>query len=154
MNSARNQLAGLQLIHKALLGGQLLFAAVLFFLMYTGKAEPGWRSLDRVLQALAIAVAAIAYLGGSKWYFTKKLQAARNSTSIQQKFDHFKKGSLVQWALLELATLFALISFLLTGNLAFFMMAVMLIFIFALLYPGPTKLAILLRETPEDLKML
>lgn len=154
MSTSGKQLAGLQLIHKALLGGQVLFAALLFILLYTGKIEPGWQSLDRMLQVIALIVAAVAYLAGSKWYFTKKLQEARDAQGIQEKFTHFKKGSLVQWGLLEMATLFALISFLLTGNLAFFMMAVMLIFIFALLYPGPTKLAILLRETPEDLKAI
>jgi hypothetical protein len=148
------QLKSLRLIHKALLISQLLFAGVFFSLIYLCEQVPLHPEWDRMLQLIALAIAFVAYVVGGKYIFNKRIIAARQHENIQEKFSLFRSASLIQYTLIEMASIVASFSFFLTGNLAFIIMALVLIFIFAILNPSSLKVSVLLREREEDIKQL
>lgn len=155
INKSSSSFRSLVLLHRALLAGQVVMGIMMYYLRSTSLNPPFNLELDRILQAVAIALAAIAYLVGTKWFFTKKIKEARESNgSTADKFAIYRTASLVQWALLEGTTLFAIVAFYLTGNLAFLVMAGMLVLIFALLMPSVMKIAILLRASEQEIRDL
>ncbi|MFM2358038.1 MAG: hypothetical protein RLY16_30 [Bacteroidota bacterium] len=155
INKSSSSFRSLVLLHRALLAGQVVMGVMMYYLRSTSLNPPFNLELDRILQAVAIALAAIAYLVGTKWFFTKKIKEARESNgSTADKFAIYRTASLVQWALLEGTTLFAIVAFYLTGNLAFLVMAGMLVLIFALLMPSVMKIAILLRASEQEIRDL
>lgn len=154
-NQSTRPFRQLLILHRALLVAQLFIGGMMYYLRSTMLNPTFDLQLDRILQAIAIALAAVAYLVGTKWLFTKRIKEARElNGSTAEKFAIYRSASVIQWALLEGTTFFALISFYLTGNLAFLVMAGMLILIFALLMPSVMKIAILLRESEQAIRDL
>lgn len=135
--------AFLRIIHLALLAGQLLFSGVVFYLVYAKIMLPSLQEQDKTFQLLAIAIAVIAYYSGNYLFKKKMSQLKENvNASITEKFVQYRTACLIQWALLEAATLFCGISFLLVGNYAFLALGGVLILWFALLAPNKTKIAL------------
>jgi hypothetical protein len=154
MPLAATQLKSLRLIHRVLLISQLFFAGIFFSLIYFNEQIPLHPEWDRMLQLLALAIAFVAYVVGGKYIFNKRINAARQLGNIQEKFSLFRSASLIQYILITMASLVASFSFYLTGNLAFIIMSLVLIFIFAILAPSSLKVSVLLREREEDIKQL
>lgn len=135
--------AFLRIIHLALLAGQVLFSGVVFYLVYAKIMLPSLQEQDKTFQLSAIAIAVIAYYSGNYLFKRKMLQLKENvNTTISEKFVQYRTTCLIQWALLEAATLFCGISFLLVGNYAFLALGGVLILWFALLAPNKTKIAL------------
>lgn len=135
--------AFLKIIHLALLSGQLLFSFVVFYMVYSKMMLPAMQDQDKTFQLMAIAFAALAYFAGNT-LFKKKMVQLRNTpdASIKEKFVQYRTACLIQWALLEAATLFCGVSFLLTGNYAFLALGGLLIVLFILLAPNRTRIAL------------
>ena len=141
----------LKIMHGAMLIGQLLFIAVLFYLVYSKKITAPLTDQDRIFQVIAIAFAAIAFFAGTS-LFKKKITTLRegfNSTA-KEKFEKYRSACIVQWALLEGAVLFCGICFFLTGNYAFLALAAVLILLFAMQVPNKTKMALQLGLSSTD----
>jgi hypothetical protein len=142
----------LQILHRALLLGVVLFAAIAFFLQYTGKFSSPVREKDQLLQLIAIAVCfAGGFIGAS--VFKKRILQTRNSQqSIAEKAAAYRSASIIQWALLEGPAIFCIICFLLVGNLAFLALAAAVLFWLALTGPSKIKIMLLLRLAEEDME--
>jgi hypothetical protein len=147
--------AVLKIIHNAMLAGQILFIAVLFYLGYTKDRTPSLDNIDKILQVAAVALAAIAFLGGAG-FFKKKLLAIRadEKATIKQKLDAYKMASIIQWAMLEAACLFCGVSFFIVGNFAFLALALVLMLLFGMLAPVKSKIAFQLGLNLTDIDEL
>jgi len=147
--------AVLKIIHNALLAGQILFIAVLFYLGYTKEQIPSLRNTDKILQVVAIAFAAAAFFGGAR-FFKQKLSEIRanDKASIKEKLDKYKVASIVQWALLEGACLFCGVSYFITGNAAFLALALVLMLLFGMQAPVKSKIAFQLGLNITDVEEL
>jgi hypothetical protein len=110
---------------------------------------------DRLFQIVALLFTGITFVVGNL-LFKKKVAALKGNTSltVQQQFEYYKTASLIQWALLEAATLFNGIAYFLVGNYSFIALAVILILLFAMLTPNKTKMAIQLGISPQNSKDL
>jgi hypothetical protein len=147
-----NSFKALKIIHTAMLTGQILFAVVICYLMLSKILTAAAPQVDRYLQIAVLVVVAAGYYLGS-FLFKKELVKIKEATSLsaQEKFTKYKTVSLIQWALLEVACLFCIISYFVTGNLANIGMAVLLIVLFALMAPNKTKIALQIGIDVEEL---
>ena len=103
----------LRILHLALLSGQLIFSGVVFYLVYSKIMIPSLQEQDKTFQLVTIAIAVIAYYSGNYLFKKKMLQLKENvNASINEKFVQYRTACLLQWALLEAATLVCGISFL------------------------------------------
>lgn len=133
----------LRILHLALLSGQLIFSGVVFYLVYSKIMIPSLQEQDKTFQLVTIAIAVIAYYSGNYLFKKKMLQLKENvNASINEKFVQYRTACLLQWVLLEAATLVCGISFLFVGNYAFLALGGILILWFALLAPNKTKIAL------------
>jgi hypothetical protein len=138
-----NALKALNLIHKALMMGQVLFAAVCVYLTYTKAIEFSAKELDRTLQVVALILTVGGIFAGTS-FFKKKLLLLRDmENSAKEKFDSYRLACIIQWALLEGPSLFCIICFLVTGNYAFLALMVVILFLFAM--TAPTRMKVLLQ---------
>ncbi|MBL0146909.1 MAG: hypothetical protein IPP48_15515 [Chitinophagaceae bacterium] len=112
MQQQKNSFKALQLIHKAMLLGQIV-AAVIFLILIASKMQTAaLQDKDRLFQVVAVVFSVAAVLIGS-YLFKKKITGIKNKfeASIADKFTQYRTASIVQWALLEGATLFSCIAF-------------------------------------------
>ena len=141
----------LQFLHKAMLIAMLLFAAVAFYLIYSNTFEPTLQQYDKVLQVVAIALSFGGFFIGSA-LLKKCIQSVKdNSESAEVKIASYRAVTIIQWALIEGPCLFALICFLLTGNLSFFLLAALFIILFAVTGPNRLKIMLLLQLSEEEM---
>ena len=142
----------LQVLHRAMLFGQILFMAVAFFLAYSNNFPPSFSHLDKILQVIGVTISFAGFFIGSS-VFKKKLQLARDSSAgIKTKAAAYRSAGIIQWALLEVPSLFCVICFLLTGNYAFIALAAALLFWFALQAPSKIKIMMLLRISENEME--
>jgi len=145
-------LRSLQILHKALMLGPVLFGAIAFYLVYTGKFSPSLAEQDQLLQLIAIAISFAAVFIGSSIFKTKVFQIRDAEQTVAEKAAAFRAVCLIQWALLEGASIFCIMCFLLTGNLAFLALAAAVMLWFALTGPSKMKIMLLLRLNETEME--
>lgn len=147
-------LRSLNILHKAMLAGQLLLAVAAFLLRYLEWMPASLQELDQTLQVIALLLCAVAYFLGAR-LFRQRVEDARdgNGTAFD-KAVVYRSAAILQWGLLEGASLFSSICFMLVGNLSFLFLAFALMIFFYLSGPSKMKLMLLLRLSEEEIKML
>ena len=149
-----NALKILNILHKALLMGQILFAAGCIYIVYTKAMLPPAKELDRILQVAALIIT-IAGIYAGMTIFKKKLVLIKEmQTGNKEKFSLYRSASIVQWALLEGPSIFCTISFFLTGNYAFLALVAGIIFLFVLMAPSKVKIITQLQISESELNDL
>ena len=144
----------LLLLHKSMLVGQLFFAMVAFYLVYSNQFTTSLSYLDRVLQLIAIAFSAAAVYGGNLLFKKKLAEAKAVITGAKEKMAIYRQACIIQLAMLEGAGLFSIICFLLTRNYAFLVMAAVLMALFAMMAPSKLKITIQLQITEAEIETL
>lgn len=138
-----NAFKALNIIHKGLMAGQVMFAAVTAYLLYSGAVIPAATELDRTLQVVALAITAAGIFAGFTIFKKKLVQVREMQSSAKEKFDQYRAACIIQWALMEGPAIFCIICFFLTGNYAFLAVVGFVIILFAM--TGPSKLRIQLQ---------
>lgn len=138
-----NAFRALNIIHKGLIAGQVMFAAVTAYLLYSGAVIPAATELDRTLQVVALAITAAGIFAGFTIFKKKLVQVREMQSSAKEKFDQYRAACIIQWALMEGPAIFCIICFFLTGNYAFLAVVGFVIILFAM--TGPSKLRIQLQ---------
>ena len=150
-----NGLSGLIIIHKAMLIGQLIFAAVSFYLVYTKSVPTGdMDNLDKILQVIAIVFSISGFMIGTSLFKKKLLQARSSDKGNTSKFELYRSASIIQWAFIEGPAIFCLIGFFLTSNYAFMALAATLLLLFTMMVPSKTKAAFQLGISEADMESL
>ena len=154
-SSGAGTLKTLLIMHKAMLAGQLIFAAVAFYLVYS-KSFPfqNLQELDRILQVVALVCSVGGFYTGLL-LFKKRLIAAREiQPDSKGKLAVYRQACILQWSLIEGPCLFVIICFLLTHNYAFLALAGVLILIFTMMAPSKMKIAFQLQISEEEVNEL
>lgn len=147
-------LTTLNILHKAMLVGQFIFAAAAFYLVYNNLFEPTMKEQERMFQVIAIALTAGGFFGGMN-IFKRKLQEIRSMQgSNRERFAAYRTACILQWALVEGPCLFCIIGFLLTGNYAFMALAGVLILLFVMLSPTRNKVMVHLNLSEQEMEEL
>ncbi len=141
-------LKSLRIIHLALLATQCIMLAIVLYLVIQKAMPPADKSLDKILQVIALTIS-FAGVYAAIVMVKKKLAVINASDkTLAEKANQYRMINIVQWAMLEGASLFVIICFLLTANYAFGALAVALIVFFILL--APTRLKIMLQLQLTD----
>ena len=141
-------------MHKALLMGQVLFACVCIYLVYTNTIPPSAQELDKILQVIALIAAAGGIYAGMTLFKKKLIQISAMQADAKEKFALYRTACLMQWALLEGPSIFCTICFFLTGNYTFLALVLIIIFIFILTAPSKLKMQLQLPISEAELEDL
>ena len=152
MNSSSG-FKSLNILHKTLLTGQIIFMAVVVVAAYSKMQLPVVsEEMGRILQVIVLLLAAGGFFAGSA-LFKKQLLKIREMqiATVKEKFTVYRSACILQWALLEGPCLFSIICFFLTGNYAFIALTTVLILLFTMLGPAKLKIALQLGISEEEL---
>ena len=147
-------LKALQIIHKAFMAGQILFASVCIYLIYSKLVLPAADELDKILQVVALIVTAGGIFAGMSLFKKKLMQIRETSNGAKEKFNLYRSACFVQWALLEGPSLFCIVCFFLTGNYAFLALMVVVLFLFSMTAPSKIKVLLQLQISEAELDEL
>jgi hypothetical protein len=137
----------LQRIHTAMLSGMVLFCIVSAVVHIPGRLAANG-NLNKILQVIVLAVSFILIKTGLT-IFERKLQAIPRNTPLLKKMASYKTAAIIKWAMIEVPVLLSVVSFLVTRNYAFIVLAFGLMVMFA--FQGPVKQKIMLQlQIPED----
>lgn len=149
-----NALKILNILHRALLTGQILFAAGCTYIVYSKTVEPPVKDLDSALQIAALIITAAGVYAGITIFKKKLILIREMQAGAKEKFSIYRSASIVQWALLEGPSLFSIICFFLTGNYAFLALAIVIIFLFVMTGPSKNKILTQLQISESGLDEL
>lgn len=132
----------LKILHQAMLMAQLIFAGIMFYLVYSKSIVPVMAAEEKMLQVIALISTAGSIFSGLG-IFKKKIALIKEQplSSTVEKLNSYKLACIFLWALIEMASFFNIICFILTGNYAFLALAAVLIIYFAMQAPTKNKVA-------------
>ena len=132
----KNFIQTLTLIHIALVIGVLIFTTVVY------NITKDWR-LDFNIKADVITVLPLVLATGGifigAFFYKSRMKALVNKSSLKEKLMGFQTASIVKFAMLEGPILFCIVVGMLTHNLVYLLLAVMLILYFISLRPTKVK---------------
>lgn len=136
MEPQPNYLRSLQILYKALLIGQLLFAVIVMLLVSKGIAGSGIGISGNTFFYVAIGLSVVA-VGMSYRLFGQKIEEAKQQDSLTAKLDGYRGAFILQLALCEGPALFSIICYFLTGyNMVLILLALLILNFIKL---SPTK---------------
>ena len=136
MQQQQSYFRSLQILFFALLGGQVLFLTMFWFLQQADRPAAQFLE-DFWLQA--IAVFALIAVGMSMFLSKKFIQNARNQSDLQKKLAAYRFALILSWALAEAATLINGVFYFMSGRLEFLYLAIGVIGFFITLMPRKDK---------------
>lgn len=135
-NSYQDFFKTLNILHLSLITGVALFCAVVYF---GGMATPD-DEMANMFKFIIPGVAAMSLVMG-RIATQPILQKAKQESTLMDKLNVFRNASIIRWALMEGASLFAVIGFMLSGQMVFLAVALAgMAYIFTL-RPTPEKAA-------------
>jgi hypothetical protein len=130
MEKKNGPVRALQILFMALLYGQILFVILAFALVKTGIMKPVDEiNSEKVYEVFFLSMAIISALL-SFALSKKKIEDAKAIVSIKEKFAAYRSACVMKYAMIEAATLFCIIFFLLSSRMSFLIAALILIFLF------------------------
>ncbi len=127
------------IIHAALLMGQVFFASFVIFLNQT----QGPLAEDEVLRTTFMIMIPLFFLGTfsiGKIVAGNKLKLARKKAELKVKMEDYRSINIIRYAMLEGTAFFAIITFMLTGEMLLLAFAGMIMLLFAINFPSKEKL--------------
>jgi hypothetical protein len=144
----------LSILHKGLMMGQIFFAGICSYLVYTDTILPAAQELDKTLQVVALIITAGGIYGGITFFKKKLITIRAMQADVKEKFALYRTVCLIQWALLEGPSIFCTIGFFLTGNYAFLALVLVILFIFVMTAPSKLKMQLQLQISEAELEDL
>ncbi|AYL96923.1 hypothetical protein [Mucilaginibacter celer] len=123
------------IIHLALTAGQILFAVVTFLIPKKPATGHSNDMLIFIVPTLAVSCFAAGHL-----LFKKLLSNINSQSPLKAKLISYQSATIIRLALLEGPSLFAIVSFLITGNMVFIGIAGLIILYFIYLRPTRQKI--------------
>ncbi|MBO6515608.1 MAG: hypothetical protein JJ975_03565 [Bacteroidia bacterium] len=152
MKDFKKYLNRLMIIHGTLFVGQIIFAVVLYLqstksgLVVEGFLESNFE--------LVVAVVLVGSLIASFVISNQRLRVARNLSNLQDKLRSYQSTMIIKWALMEAASLWALIAFFLTNRMLFLGFSILVIATFGLVRPTKRRLYTELHLSQSDRDLL
>ena len=134
----RSEIRTLKMIHLAMIAGQVLFAAVAFFLVFTGMLDKSANNLYILFRYL-VPVCILGGLIGSHFVFRSRLEVIRSDSELSEKLLEYRTTLIIRYAMLEGGTFIALVAYLVVGNHIYLLAAVLVILYFLTLVPNTER---------------
>jgi hypothetical protein len=153
MEQKENIFKVLQLLHRAMLAGMLLFSIIALYITITRQTTHVTISTGKALQIAVIAVAFLSVSGGF-FLFNKRMQLTANMPIASERMGVYRMSAIIRWAMIEVPVMFAIISFVLTGNYAFLALALAIMMVFVYTAPSKNKIIQQLQLDDKDVRQL
>lgn len=134
----------LRLLHTALVFGIVLFVSVIFFIVFKRSGSLVDISLDRILQVIAVLFTGASLFIGFRLFNNRILELRRSILPVRAKLEAYRTACIIWWAMIEGPALFAAVGYYLTGNAAFFALALFHIAILVVFMPRRDNFKLLL----------
>ena len=138
----------LNILHYILAAAQLLFAILAFILQKENEF-----TITPASNALRYAVSLIAVMGvtGGAILYQKQVNAIKSRKNLSDKLTAYRSVIIARGAFLEFPSLFAIIAFVLTGEILFLGLTGSLIALFVFLRPTKEKVIKDLQLSAEEI---
>lgn len=141
----------LTIIHAALLMGQVIFIAVSFFLINSGSFVLDEGSEDlRGIFIFIVPMIVISAIAAAMIIPKSRLTAMREKSNLREKLNDYLSNTIIKFALMEGPSLFAIVAYLLTGDILFLGLSAVVIVVFILERPSKQRLYMDLALSPEE----
>lgn len=147
MQTSKKYFRSLSLIHYALLAGKVVFAGFALYLNY-GKIQ-SVTSLNELFIYMVPLIALVAVLL-SQLIYRQQSTKLKTYNTLVPKMTEYQRIFVIRLALIEGATLFAIVVYMMTVEAIFIAIAVLLIVYFVLLRPSIAKIAMDLELNASD----
>jgi hypothetical protein len=134
-----------KIIHLALLGGQLMFAVLMFM---TNRSTTILTDTSDLFLIVAPAIALGSFIA-SVFLYNQQITAAASRTSLSSKLTSYQTALIIRCALLEGASLFNIVCYFVTGNFLFLLVSFIIMIYFITVRPTINKVAEELNLTYE-----
>lgn len=131
MQSSGDFIKGITLLYAVLLLSQIAFLCISIWEIVPERDD----DYDRQFQ-IADAIAFIVCLVGSYLIFNNRVKRARKPRGIREKLVTYKSGLYIQWIILELLSLFSIVSYIMTGDFLFIFTSAFSIIVFIINRPS------------------
>ena len=118
----------------------MFFASFAVFINQTQGAVVAGDEVLRTMFMIMIPLFFLVTFVVSKLVAGKKLKLAKEVAELKTKMESYRAVNIIKYALLEGTVFFAIITYLLTGELLLLGFAVMIMLLFATYYPTKEKL--------------
>lgn len=144
----------LKLLHSSLLVGQLVFAAIAVYLIYSKSFYPVFQKSEIVtIVSSGVIGFACAFIIIALQIYKKKVDEIKNSDeNISLKISRFRTVSIIRWAMIEAPAMLAIICYLLTGNQFLLIVIAIILFIFYYTKPSLAKVATELSMSEKEVE--
>ncbi len=144
----------LAVLHFSLFMGQIMFAVIAAYLIYSKSFYPVVTGEDlQVMIGSGIMGFCVALVIAAFIMFKKKVEKIRlDADDVPGKLSAYRAASIIRWAMLEAPVILAVISFLLTGRYSLLIVAAVLLLIFFYTKPSSFKVAQDLSISEEEVK--
>lgn len=136
--TSKSYFTSLKIIHFALTAGVVFFMLISFALQFTGF-EPELKEMEMILLGIT-AFAAISGIFTGNLLFRKRLEQLAEQKNLKDKLAGYQSALIVKFALVEGTAFFSVVAYLLTANILFPVITVLLVFVLVLFAPGKDKL--------------
>lgn len=149
---AKGNFTLLRMLHLSVVAGLTIFSVLALVLVEQKVIPVVEESVDRVLQLIIIIVAVAAVFLGFKLFQSRLLSIRHNSGPAGERIARYRTACITWWMMIEVPAMLAVIGFLLTGNYAFFAVALFLWLILILFTPRKDNIVLLLNLTSEEVE--
>jgi len=139
----------MSIIHFGLIAGLLLFSGIVYFM---GMAQND-DSLTETFRFMVPGFAAIAVLMG-RFVGGKMLSGVNPQSALRDKLAMFRNASIIRWAMVEGAGFFAVVTYFLTGNQIFLIVALACAAYLFTLRPTPARAAVELKLSEGEYQQI
>ena len=151
--TSREYFKAMLVLWLALMGGQVFFGLIVFYLNNSGSYTPQEKNLKDIFIYLVPIFAVYGVVAGSI-IFKRRLNSSKNKMSLMEKLNDYRAALIIRYALLEGSTFFSLVSYLLTGDSLFLYISILIIAVFIILKPSAEKVINDLELNPSESHMI
>ena len=142
------------ILHLSILIGLLLFAIIAVLIDVKDFLPIFEASVNRILQVVSILFSFTMLILGYTRFKKKIFDARTEYKSAKTRMDKYRMACITWWVMIEMPGIFAIIGYILTSNLSFFILALLHGLVLLLFTPRKGNIIILLKFTPEDISEL
>lgn len=142
-----------KLIHLALVGGVVLFAFVVSYLMSGKDLSTGYDADANTFYTL-VGVLGLFGLFGGDFIFKLQIRKAKSQPALPQKMMQYQSANIIKYALIESVALFSIVAALLTLSVWFLVITGFLVLVLASYFPSVEKTIRELELNSEERKQV
>lgn len=151
--TSKEYFRALQIIYAALIAGQVLFGLIAVLVLKNSGAFIAEVDILKIFSIL-VPVVVVAGIAGSHFVFRSRLLKLKALKEIKEIMPQYRAALVVRYAFLEGPSFLSILSYLMTGNSFFLIVAALIIVLFLMLKPSRERAVNELALNPDNEKLI